>query len=103
MSDKVFKTDTVRLILNTGKVLTGIGVLKIKYKRPDGSSGFWNATIDSDPNRLYADVVFDTKGIWQVQAYTLQAGKSYHGMWSDVKVYEQIAFTTTIAPTTPAP
>ena len=104
MSDKVFASDTVRLILNTGKVLSTFTLFKIKYKKPNGIKGSWIADIYPTNNKcLYADVTFDSPDIWKVQAYVSKNNESYHGMWADVKVYSQLAPTTTLAPTTVAP
>jgi len=109
MSDKVFVSDTVRLILNTGKVLSTFTLFKIKYKKPNGIKGSWIADIYPTNNKcLYADVTFDSPDIWKVQAYVSKNNESYHGMWADVKVYAAIApntinLLTTVPPTTLPP
>ena len=101
---KVFKYDTVKLILNTGKTLTTFTQLKIKYEKPDGTDGRWTAAIcPTNALCLQATVQFTAKGVWRVQAYIFKAGEWYHGQWADVRVFDALATTTTVPPTTVAP
>jgi len=104
MAEKVFVDDDVLLTLNTNKVLTTFTTLKIKFERPNGTSGNWAATIHPSINtRMRAIVNFDVSGVWKVQAFIAKVGEKFHGMWADVKVYDAIAFDTTAAPTTVPP
>jgi len=112
---RVFVDDTIQLILNTEKDVSAFTRFRIKYEKPDGSNGQWNAALyPTDNNCVYADVQFPTSGIWRVQAYVYKSGEWYHGFHTDVKVYKRLniptcttppttAIPTTAAPTTVAP
>jgi hypothetical protein len=110
MANKVFVNDEILLTLNTAKNLTIYAIKKVKFENPYGVKGSWPATIHPSYNtKMQATVYFDTEGIWKVQAFiTDGANETYHGMWTDIKVYEALApdttvLPTTIVPTTPAP
>jgi len=102
---KVFKYDTVKLILNTGKNVSTFTTMKIKYVTPSGIRGHWNsaAICPSDNTCIQKTVQFDEKGIWKVQAYVSKIGETYHGMYADVRVFDPVATTTTVPPTTVVP
>ena len=102
---KIFKYDTVKLILNTGKDVSTFTIKKIKYESPSGVRNHWDAAICPTSNLcIQATVQFNEKGIWKVQAYVWKAGPEYyHGMYADVKVFEALAPTTTTPPTTVPP
>lgn len=112
---RVFVNDTIQLILNTGKDVSAFTRFRIKYEKPDGTNGQWNAALGPvSLMHVYADVQFPTPGIWRVQAYVYKSGEWYHGFHTDVKVYKRLniptcttppttASPTTSAPTTSAP
>lgn len=102
MAEKIFVDDDVLLTLNTGKVLTAFTDFRIKFKRPDGTKGYWTATI-YQTTKIRNTVNFDTCGIWQVQAFVSDVNSKFHGMFCDIKVYPAIAPDTTLAPTTAPP
>lgn len=104
MAEKIFVDDDVLLTLNTNKTLTTFTNLRIKFQRPNGTSGYWAAAIHpSVATKMRATVNFDTDGVWKVQAFASKVGEKYHGMWLDIKVYEAIAPDTTVPPTTLVP
>lgn len=104
MSEKIFVNDDVLVTLSTGKVLTTYTDLRIKFEKPNGVKGYWSAAIHPSINtKLRATVAFDMAGVWKVQAFVSKLNEKYHGMWSDVKVYEAIAPDTTVLPTTVVP
>lgn len=99
---KVFKYDTVKLILNTGKDVSTFTTKRIKYESPSGVRGNWTAAIcPSSVLCIQATVQFDEKGIWKVQAYVAKSGpQRYHGKLADVRVFDAVSEFTTAPPTT---
>ena len=83
------------MTLNTDVVLTGASTLQIKYKKPDeaGTVGFWGATIDTDPEKLFyefIDVELDISGKWLFWAYVVFSdGRNAPGEPVAIIVYEQ--------------
>jgi hypothetical protein len=105
MADKVFVNDEILLTLSTGKILTIYADKRVKFEKPNGVKGYWTAAIHPSINtKIQATVYFDMEGIWKVQAFVSDgASETYHGMWTDVKVYEALAPDTTVLPTTVVP
>jgi nitrogen fixation protein FixH len=105
---QTFVGDTIRLDVNAGIDLSGYTDLYIKFKRPNGSMGFWAATLDpGDDTHMYYDTdVTDLNmpGTWVVQAHAEAANIHLHGLWTDFIVYTPLAETstppTTLTPTT---
>lgn len=106
---ETFVGDIIRILLDTNVVLTGLS-LGIKFRRPDGTVGFWVATIhptistimfyDTDTNDL------DMFGVWQLQAYADNGAVRGHGQIVDLIVHEPLTSRlteTTLAPTTLIP
>ncbi|RLI53955.1 MAG: hypothetical protein DRP09_14435 [Candidatus Thorarchaeota archaeon] len=77
----VFVGDTVDVVLDVGCDVSGTSVQKIKYKKPSGESGAWDATVLGDnPTKIKADnVVFDRAGQWEIQAYVESMTLKSHG------------------------
>ena len=88
---ETFVGDTVTIRLNTGIDLTGHDEVLIKYEKPDGSTGSWDASMaigaysiefDTDTNTL------DQRGTWRLQAFVeFPADVRLHGKWAELKVY----------------
>ncbi len=79
---RTFIDDTVTLSLNTGIDLTEFTELKIKYRRPDGVRGSWDAEIDPSDNMaldVYLGGKITVNGLWFVQAYVANGLSRYHG------------------------
>ena len=68
----VFVGQTIRIRLETNQTLTGL-TCWIKYKNPNGTAGYFVATIDpSDASKMYYDmssVDSNIKGYWKFWAY----------------------------------
>ena len=63
----------VRLKLETDITLTGYTLL-IKYRKPNGTTGSWTATIDpDDASKMYYDITssatIDQEGTWTFWAH----------------------------------
>ena len=103
-----FVNDTIRLSVNANIDLSGYAVLQIRYKKPDGTTGCWVATIcATDDTYMYYDTVIgdlDQAGEWLVQGMALDAGVRLTGKWCSFMVYDPLReFCTTVAPTTMVP
>lgn len=91
---EVFVGDTVTLILNTGIDISSYVTKRIKYKKPDETTGYWTSSICPTDNNcmIYECGTTDLNdaGKWQVQAYIAGGGYVFHGMWADLKVYDPL-------------
>ena len=67
MATYIVGQSNLRIELETGITLTGNTCL-IKYKKPNGVSGQWSATISTDVSKMYYDVTsstdIDVAGKW---------------------------------------
>jgi hypothetical protein len=94
---KVYKNQSgLRHELETGQVLTGVLDTKIKYIKPDGTEGLWQAQVNG--NNVYYDFTekpgggseLDQVGNWKTWAYvTFQDGRKAPGEVFILKVYEE--------------
>ena len=101
---ETFVGDTVKIILNTYTDVSAFGTLRIYYRKPSGTTGYWTAAIcPTDNNKIQRSVLtsyLDENGTWKVQAFVQQGTEKYHGKWAEMKVYTPI---TTEPPTTAPP
>jgi hypothetical protein len=87
--DTVYKDQSALMIrLNTKVDLTDATIMKIKYKKPGGTTGEWNASKDTtyeeriDGSDVYVriyynipdDTVIDESGIWTFWSHVTFAG-----------------------------
>lgn len=104
MANRVFRDDAIALTIDTKKDVSMFPDLRVKYEDPDGDKGYWTATLHpSIDTKIQASVVFSKHGIWKIQAFVANGPTKYHGQAVDIKVFEPLAPTTTLVPTTPAP
>ena len=76
--------------LSTGKDCSGASTLRIYYKKPSGSTGYWDATLNGEDNTYIEKVGFastdiDEYGPWTFQSYKEEAGLYIKG--EDVAYY----------------
>lgn len=99
MSDIVFAGQTaLRIQLTCGQYVIDASAIKIKYQKPDGTTGEWDAEVDVEvataaSGVIYHDVATDTEldvaGWWQFWAYvTFSDGRSAAGEKVRFKVYD---------------
>jgi len=106
---ETFVNDTIRINIDTNIDLSGYATLQIRYQKPDGTTGCWNATIcATDNTHMYYDTVIgdlDQVGEWLIQGVALDAGIKLSGkIWCKIKVKSMLVVCcTTVAPTTLAP
>ena len=76
----VFMGDVVDVILNVGCDTSTATAWKIKYRKPDGQVGAWDAVVDDDPTRIRRkSVIFDKVGWWEIQACIESPPLASHG------------------------
>jgi hypothetical protein len=80
----------LRLEMDTEVSLTGATVMRILYKKPDGTQGFWPVTLTSGTKLLYnvQDGDIDQAGTWQFQSYVEIDGQTGFGRIVREKVSE---------------
>ncbi len=86
------------IVLNTGITITGADDLKIKYQKPDGTTGEWTATASGTTSVKYttADGDIDQAGAWTFQAYAEVSGGKFHGETAEIifsALFDESAFT----------
>ena len=67
---------------DTGTDISTASVSRIYYKKPDGTTGYWAATISGTTDLVYdiPDTDLDTEGTWTFYAYVqYPAGTIYQG------------------------
>lgn len=78
--DTVYKDQSALMIrLDTQVDLTDATIMKIKYKKPGGTTGEWNASKDTTyTTRIYYnipdDTVIDESGMWTFWSFVTFAG-----------------------------
>jgi len=103
-----FVNDTPRLTVDANIDISGYATLQIRYKKPDGTTGCWDATLcPTDDECMYYDPAIgdlDQEGEWLIQGVALDAGVRLTGRWCSFEVYDPLAmYCTTVAPTTAVP
>ncbi len=105
---ETFVGDTIELDVATGIDLSGYDDLIIKFRRPNDTEGFWDATLDPGDNThmLYTTLPTDLNmvGTWAVQAHAHDVSAHLHGKWVNFEVFgpggETSTPPTTLGPTT---
>ena len=105
---ETFVNDTPRITLDTGIDVYGYSTLQIRYRKPDGTTVCWDATLcAANDECLYYDVQLyelDKEGEWLVQGVALDTGVRLTGLWCKINVHDPLAnFCTTVPPTTAVP
>ena len=102
---ETFVNDTIQFTIDTNIDVSGYDTLSIKYKKPDGTTGCWGATVCPADNNCMTytcvDGDLDIAGEWLIQALAQDVGVQLTGKWKKFKVHEPLAeFCTTPVPTT---
>lgn len=86
---------SLRIQLTTGVDITSAESLKIKYKKPNGTEGYWNATSSDDSNGIiYSDLSvpsdLDVSGNWALWAHvTFSDSRTAPGQIFKLKVFAE--------------
>jgi len=94
MSLSIFLNDIGTLVnVNVGTDISGATVHRIKYVKPDGTSGFWEATISNSQYLQYItiDGDLDQIGEWIIQALITTVSGTWHGEIARFKVLKPIS------------
>lgn len=69
------------IILDTGIDLSGASIVKVLFKKPDGTLGEWTGEVYEDTKVKYefADEDLDMEGSWRFEAYALIDNRSAYG------------------------
>ncbi len=69
------------IVLNAGVALGTPDVLKIKYQKPNGTTGEWEADVYETTKARYITMNgdLDVAGLWTFQIYTELAGGGWQG------------------------
>jgi len=80
------------LILETGIDISAASVLKIKYKKPDGSSGNYPGTLHGTTQIQYqfANIDLNISGSWQFQAWVTIGGLDAYGDVASINVLSNL-------------
>jgi len=91
---ETFVGDNINLRLSTGIDVSLYSINRIKYVKPNGATGYWNASADPGDSTVMQytmdDGELDVRGTWQVQAYVEEGGVKFHGLWTEFKVFEPL-------------
>jgi hypothetical protein len=91
---EVSVNDTVKITLDCNLDVSAYTNLDIKYRKPDGTTGVWDATIDPTDNaKIYYQCDnddLDIDGEWKVQAYVSVGASQLHGKWDTFEVHEPL-------------
>lgn len=88
---KIFKDDEgTEILLDTGQNITAATTKQIKYKKPDGTTGAWVATVVSNTQLRYIAITgdFDIIGEYLLQAYIVLPSWQGHGDVAKLVVHE---------------
>jgi hypothetical protein len=77
------------IILDSGEDISGQTTLEIKYKKPEGDTGTWTASVYNTNYAKYTTVDgdLDEIGTWTVQIYVVLPSWTGHGEAAQFKVY----------------
>lgn len=105
---ETFVNDTIQLTIDTNIDISGYATLQIRYRKPDGTTGCWAATICPTDNNCMFYICniddLDIPGEWLLQGIALDAGVRLTGRWAAFQVHNPLMeHCTTVPPTTMVP
>ena len=88
----VFVNDIGTLIqVDVGSDITGATTSQIKYVKPNGDQGYWDASVSTQYLQYTTqDGDLDQKGEWKIQAYVVLPGGTWHGETTRFEVVEPL-------------
>lgn len=93
-SSVVFVGDVgTRLTLNCKTDVSAAQVMRVVYKKPDGVTGYWTATLHVDTEKIYYDTQagdLDLGGKWQFQSYIELPAWKGHGRIAELQIYNRL-------------
>jgi hypothetical protein len=91
MADKYYVGDTPLVKLDCVSDITGATSTRIYYKKPDGTAGFWVASVLDNRYLTYQipdNTVLDQAGDWKFQSYMTVASWTGYGETATQRIYE---------------
>ena len=92
--ERTFVGDIVIISASTGIALAGNTMLRLKYEKPDKSTGYWTASVDPEDSTIAQFMTsgssLDIRGTWRTQAYVEFVDWQGHGLWAEFKVYSPL-------------
>lgn len=99
MADKYYVGDTPLVKLDCVSNITGATNTRIYYKKPDGTSSYWDANILNDPDTGYGRyltyqitnsgiIELDQAGDWKFQSYMSVGVWTGYGETATQRIYE---------------
>ena len=98
MANKYYVGDTPLIRLDCVSNITGAINPRIHYKKPDGTSGFWSASIENDDETGFGRYVYyqvpsginvlDQAGDWKFQAHMTVGVWTGYGETVVQRIYE---------------
>src|SRR3972149_3376228 len=102
---KVYKNDVgTKITIDTGQDVSGANSVKIKYIKPDGTTGLWDAIVDTDDQSIYyltqvnsGDIYdLDQVGVWMFYPVIDMDTWDGHGESVEITVYDIAGVTITV-------
>ncbi len=90
-NNKVYVGDTgTKIKLDAGEDISTQTTLKIKYKKPSGSTGEWVASVEDTNYAVYTTISndLDEAGIWKFQIYIVLPTWEGHGETLSERIYD---------------
>ena len=90
---QVFKGDVgTKIRCDAGMDISAASSLKIRYAKPDGTKGLWDATLEGTRFAYYItqDGDLDQIGQWEVQIYATIGSWTGHGEKAVFEVYDTL-------------
>jgi hypothetical protein len=92
--DKVYAGDVgTKIRLDSGSNISAATTLKIKYKKPDGSTGEWTAVLEGTTQAYYITQVndLDQRGKWELQLFVVLPTWTGHGETCELQIYRRLS------------
>ncbi len=92
---ETFVGETVKIVLKTGIDLSGYADLRMRFRRPDGTTGEWISSV-SGTNTTWMEYTtltgdLNVAGLWAVEAFAADTGILLRGKPVDFMVYLPIS------------
>ena len=91
---ETFVGDSINLRLSTGIDVSAYSINRIRYVKPNGNTGYWNASADPSDVTVMQYTMnngeLDIRGTWIVQAYVQEGDTKFHGLWAEFKVFSSL-------------
>lgn len=83
-----------RITLTLGEDASTATVRTIKYEKPNGSVGGWDAELGADNESIYYDTAsaddLDQAGTWTLESYVEMPTGKWHGERVRLRVYDPV-------------